>query len=502
MPLMRFALPPKQFFENLAITGDSVPFDEVLLVPRYSEVLPGEADLSTRITRDLRMGLPFLPAAMPTVTDVRMAIACAERGSMGIIPRQQDPEKQSEKVSTVKNVRSGFVKTPRTLRADKTLAEHRSDQDLRLAAGKNVFQYHPVEDSDGSLVGYLDDTQLVFHRDDTKTIGEIMTPISDKYTVKSDTTPQQAYKTLLDRAIPIIFRVRGKHLTGMYLLSGLERKFDKASRTANVDKNGRFVVGAAIGVGTKEIDRGLLLLSKGADLIVVDVAHIHTKSGLETVKILSKETPNVLTGNIATDEAARDLIRAGAAGLKVGIGPGSICTTRAVTGSGVLQLTALYWVARYAKRFGIPVCADGNIVVSGSLAKAFGVGAESGMCGSLFAGTDESPGEPYINAKGHKVKRYDGAGSMSAMNSGSGEIRYRQKTVPEGVESEVPYKGPVSQVITNLEGGLQAACGMIGAANIPAMQKQALLTRMNAAGQRESNVHDVTVVGDRVIGLM
>jgi IMP dehydrogenase len=466
-------------------------FDDVLLKPGASSVLPGEAATSTRLTRTIELSIPIISAAMDTVTESRLAIAMAQLGGLGVIHRNMDPERQAEHVRQVKKFESGMVVNPITIGPEATLA------DVRALKEKFSISGIPVVDHTGKLVGIITNRDVRFATDLDQKVGELMT--TKLITVKEGVDRDEARRLLHKHRIEKLIVVDDQfNCTGLITVTDME----KAAHHPNAAKDGRgrLRVAAATGTGDKGYERARQLIAAGVDAVVVDTAHghsIHVIEQVARIKRLSNEV-QVIAGNVATAEATRALIDAGADAVKVGIGPGSICTTRIVAGVGVPQFSALLDCAREASAAGVPVIADGGIKYSGDLAKALAAGASCAMIGSLLAGTDESPGEVYLY-QGRSYKSYRGMGSVGAMARGSADRYFQQevkdalKLVPEGIEGQVPYKGAVSTVVHQLVGGLRAAMGYTGATGIKQLQERAQFIRVSGAGLREGHVHDVMI---------
>ena len=466
-------------------------FDDVLLKPGASSVLPAEAATATRLTRTIELSIPIISAAMDTVTESRLAIAMAQLGGLGVIHRNMDPERQAEHVRQVKKFESGMVVNPITIGPDATLA------DVRALKEKFSISGIPVVDHTGKLVGIITNRDVRFATDLDQKVGELMT--TKLITVKEGVDRDEARRLLHKHRIEKLIVVDDQfNCTGLITVTDME----KAAHHPNAAKDGRgrLRVAAATGTGDKGYERARQLIAAGVDAVVVDTAHghsIHVIEQVTRIKRLSNEV-QVIAGNVATAEATRALVDAGADAVKVGIGPGSICTTRIVAGVGVPQFSALLDCAREASASGVPVIADGGIKYSGDLAKALAAGASCAMIGSLLAGTDESPGEVYLY-QGRSYKSYRGMGSVGAMARGSADRYFQQevkdalKLVPEGIEGQVPYKGAVSTVVHQLVGGLRAAMGYTGAAGIKQLQERAQFIRVSGAGLREGHVHDVMI---------
>lgn len=473
--------------------GLGLTFDDVFLLPARSDVLPNEVDTSTRIAGDIVLNIPMLSSAMDTVTEARLAIALAREGGMGIVHRNVSIDDQAAEIDKVKRSESGMIVEPVTLGPDQPVAD-------ALAV---MERYHisgvPITDPDGRLVGILTNRDLRFNQDGNQLIRDVMTSYP-LYTAPTGTTLDEASEILHQHKVeklPVVDE--NGFLTGLITVKDIQKKIQYPNATK--DERGRLRVGAAIGVGKDSEDRAAALVAKGVDLLVVDTAHGHNIGVIETVRRL-KKTYNVpiMAGNIATGAAAAALIEAGADALKVGVGPGSICTTRVVSGTGVPQITAINEVAKVANPRGIPVIGDGGIQFSGDIAKAIAAGADCVMLGSLFAGLDESPGEVII-FQGERFKEYRGMGSLGAMKARSySKDRYFQedignvaKLVPEGIEGRVAYKGSLAPLVYQLVGGLRSAMGYAGAPTIMSLRNDTQFIQVTAAGLRESHPHDVAV---------
>ena len=470
---------------------DALTFDDVLLQPAHSEILPANTDITGKLTRNIALKLPLISAAMDTVTEHRLAIAMAQLGGIGVVHKNFSIEGQAAEVAAVKRYEAGMVVNPVTITPDARLGDA-----LSLMAEHNISGV-PVVDGANKLVGILTNRDVRFARDHDLTVSELMT--KDVVTIEPDASAGLARKLLHEHRIEKLVVVdENQHCTGLITVKDIEKSQNYP--LASKDDAGRLLVAAATGAGADGIARAEALIEAGADVIVVDTAHGHSEGVLTTVAAVRKLSNNVdiIGGNVATADGAKALIDAGVDGVKVGIGPGSICTTRMVAGVGVPQLTAIMDAAAAAKDAGVPVIADGGIKYSGDLAKAMAAGANTAMIGSLLAGTDETPGEVYLY-QGRSYKAYRGMGSLGAMARGSAD-RYFQdevstplKMVPEGIEGQVPYKGPAANVLHQLAGGLKAAMGYTGSATITEMQKRARFLRITGSGLRESHVHDVTI---------
>jgi IMP dehydrogenase len=475
------------------LVGIGLTFDDVLLVPAESAVLPKDVDSRTNLTRSIQLNIPIVSAAMDTVTEARMAIALAREGGIGIIHRNLSIEEQVAEVDKVKRSESGMIVEPVTLRPTDKVRD-------ALAV---MERYHisgvPITDENGRLVGILTNRDLRFEDDLDQPVANLMTK-ENLITAPVGTTLDEAREILHKYKIeklPVVDE-RGI-LKGLITVKDIQKRIQYPNATK--DPHGRLRVGAAVGVGPESLERAAALVEEGVDVLVVDTAHGHSRAVIEMVKaIKARWDVDVIAGNIATGEAARALIEAGADAVKVGVGPGSICTTRVVAGVGVPQITAIMDVARVARAYGVPVIADGGIQYSGDIAKAIAAGADTVMLGSLLAGVDESPGE-VILYQGERFKEYRGMGSIGAMKARSfSKDRYFQqdvdsiaKLVPEGIEGRVPYKGPLANVVYQLVGGLRAAMGYCGARTIQELQQKARFIQMTNAGLRESHPHDVII---------
>ncbi|WP_313613915.1 IMP dehydrogenase [Agrobacterium sp.] len=479
---------------------DALTFDDVLLQPGHSEVMPGQTNISTRIARDIELNLPILSSAMDTVTESRLAIAMAQAGGIGVIHRNLTPAEQAEEVRQVKKFESGMVINPVTIGPDATLAEAQSLMKAHGISGIPVVENggqggHKT----GRLVGILTNRDVRFASDPTQKIYELMTR-ENLVTVKESSVDQQEARRLLHKhRIEKLLVVDAQgNCVGLITVKDMEKS--QLNPNATKDVQGRLRAAAAISVGDDARDRAERLIDAGVDVLVVDTAHGHSQRVLDAVTQVKKMSNaiRIIAGNVATADGTKALIDAGADAVKVGIGPGSICTTRIVAGVGVPQLAAIMSAVEAAQSLDIPVIADGGIKFSGDLAKAIAAGASAVMIGSLLAGTDESPGEVFLY-QGRSFKAYRGMGSVGAMARGSAdryfqaEVRDTLKLVPEGIEGQVPYKGPVSGVLHQLAGGLKAAMGYVGGATIPEFQERATFVRISGAGLRESHAHDVTI---------
>ncbi len=468
---------------------EGLTFDDVLLIPGKSEVLPKETDVTTMLTKGLKINIPIISAGMDTVTEARLAIAIAREGGIGIIHKNMTIERQALEVDKVKRSEHGVIVDPFYLSPKHITADAMELMERYRISGV------PIVSEKGKLVGILTNRDLRFETDMTRRIEEVMTK-DNLVTASVGTDLIQAEQILKKHKIEKLPLVDDKgYLKGLITIKDIEKtiQFPNSAK----DKGGRLLVGAAVGVTTDMMERVEALVASKVDVIVVDTAHGHSKGVIEAVKKIKINYPDlqVIAGNVATAEGTRDLIEAGADGVKIGIGPGSICTTRVVTGVGVPQITAIYDCAEEADKYGIPIVADGGIKYSGDVVKAIAAGASSVMLGSLFAGTEESPGETEIY-QGRSFKVYRGMGSLASMASGSKD-RYFQadakKLVPEGVEGRVPFKGPLSDTIFQLVGGLRSGMGYCGTLDIETLKKESKFIRVTAAGLRESHPHDVHI---------
>ncbi|MEW5799137.1 MAG: IMP dehydrogenase [Bacteroidota bacterium] len=472
------------------IIGEAITYDDVLLIPGKSNVLPREVDVSTRLTKNIRLNIPLISAAMDTVTESEMAIALAREGGIGIIHKNLTIERQSEEVDKVKRSESGMIMHPVTLTADKKVGDV-----LDLMAKFSVSGIPIVEE--GKLVGILTNRDLRFQPNRDLKVADVMTK-ENLVTAPSGTTLEEAEVILQKHKIeklPVVDK-NGK-LKGLITFKDIQKK--KRFPYACKDKHGRLRVGAAVGVTSDTLERVQALIAAGIDVVVIDTAHGHSKGVLEMVKrVKSKFDVEIIAGNVGTRDAVIDIIKAGADCVKVGIGPGSICTTRIVAGVGVPQITAVMECAEAARKYKIPVIADGGIKQTGDIAKAIAAGADSVMIGGLFAGLQESPGEKILY-EGRTYKIYRGMGSLGAMKEGSKDRYFQdveddiQKLVPEGIEGRVPFKGELHTTVYQMVGGLRAAMGYCGAENIAAMQEKGKFVRMSDAGLRESHPHDIKI---------
>lgn len=479
------------FIDSEKFAGEGLTYDDVLLIPAYSEVLPRDVETSSWFTKKIKINIPIVSAAMDTVTDSTMAIAIAQEGGIGVLHKNMSIQDQAAEVRRVKRSESGMITDPITLKEDALV------EDALTIMRENKIGGIPVINFEGKLVGIITNRDLRFERNPLKPVVEIMTR---ENLITTNT------KTNLDQASDILQEYKIEKLPVVdddYKLVGLITYKDiskiKARPNACKDELGRLRVAAGVGVTADVLERVTELVKNGVDAVVIDTAHGHSKGVIETTRLVKKHFPDlqVVVGNIATAEAARDLVNAGADAVKVGIGPGSICTTRIIAGIGIPQLSAIYVVAKELKGTGIPVIADGGIRYTGDIVKAIAAGAHSIMAGSLFAGVEESPGETIIY-EGRKFKSYRGMGSIEAMQKGSKDRYFQdaeddiQKLVPEGIVGRVPFKGTLSEVIHQMIGGLRAGMGYTGSADIAGLQK-AKFIKITSAGVVESHPHDITI---------
>ncbi len=466
-------------------------FDDVLLVPGKSDIHPNFVDTSTNLTRDIRLNIPILSAAMDTVTEARLAIAIAQQGGLGVIHKNMSIDQQAEEVDKVKRSEAGMIVDPVTMRPWQRISEALQVMEKYKISGV------PVTDAHGKLVGILTNRDLRFETRFDLPISERMTK-DDLVTVPVGTTLDEAREVLHHHRIEKLLVVDGNgDLKGLITVKDIQkaRRYPSASK----DPLGRLRCGAAIGVGKEGLERARALIDAKVDVIFVDSAHAHSAGVMELIREFKKIFPDtpLVAGNVATREGAEDLIKLGVDGVKVGIGPGSICTTRVIAGAGVPQITAIMECAAAAEKHGIPIIADGGIKFSGDITKAIAAGAHCVMIGSLFAGTDEAPGETILY-HGRTFKAYRGMGSIGAMQAGSRDRYFQEeaeteKLVPEGIEGKVPYKGSLSAMVPQMVGGLRSGMGLSGARNIDDLRKKAKFVRITSAGLRESHAHDVTI---------
>ncbi|MDU6976353.1 IMP dehydrogenase [Haemophilus parainfluenzae] len=476
----------------LRIKQEALTFDDVLLVPAHSTVLPNTANLSTQLTKEIRLNIPMLSAAMDTVTETKLAISLAQEGGIGFIHKNMTIERQADRVRKVKKFESGIVSEPVTVSPDLTLAA------LAEMVKKNGFAGYPVVDGENNLIGIITGRDTRFVKDLSKTVSQLMTKKEDLVTVKEGARRETILELMHQNRVEKVLVVDDAFkLKGMITV----KDFQKAEQKPNAckDEFGRLRVGAAVGAGPGNEERIDALVKAGVDVLLIDSSHGHSEGVLQRVRETRAKYPNlpIVAGNVATAEGAIALADAGASAVKVGIGPGSICTTRIVTGVGVPQITAIADAAAALKDRGIPVIADGGIRFSGDIAKAIAAGASCVMVGSMFAGTEEAPGEIELY-QGRAFKSYRGMGSLGAMAKGSSD-RYFQsdnaadKLVPEGIEGRIPYKGYLKEIIHQQMGGLRSCMGLTGCATIEELRTKAEFVRISGAGIKESHVHDVTI---------
>lgn len=471
---------------------EGLTFDDVLLIPAHSQVLPAQVDVSTWLTRSIRLNIPIVSAAMDTVTEHRLAIALAREGGIGFIHKNMSVEQQAESVRKVKRSESGMITDPITLPPDRTVGDA-----LDLMAEYKISGV-PIVTAEGDLVGIITNRDLRFESDRSRPISDLMTS-KNLVTVPEGTTLEQAKEVLHRHRIEKVLVVnnRGK-LTGLITVKDIMKQIEHPY--ACKDEQGRLRVGAAIGAGGDFLERAAALVRAGADVLTIDTAHGHAQGVLDAVVRVREAFPDIqlIAGNVSTAAATVALIERGVDAVKTGQGPGSICTTRVISGAGMPQITAISACARAAERFGIPIIADGGIKYSGDIAKAIAAGAHTVMIGSLFAGTEESPGENILY-EGRSYKTYRGMGSIGAMARGSGDryfqtnVNETRKLVAEGIEGMVPFKGPLQDTVFQLVGGLRSGMGYVGARDIESMRREARLIRVTMAGQIESHPHDVTI---------
>jgi IMP dehydrogenase len=469
---------------------EGLTFDDVLLLPGKSSVMPTQADTRTCLARNVPLNIPIVAAAMDTVTDSRLAIAIARQGGIGFIHRNMSIERQAEEVDRVKRSESGMIVDPVTIAPDMSVRQALEIMTKYRVSGLPVTR-------GTRLVGILTNRDLRFERNLDQPVSAVMTK-DNLVTVAVGTTLDEAERILQQHRIEKLLVVDNEfNLKGLITVKDIQKKIEFPSATK--DEQGRLRVGAAIGATGDYLERAEELAREKVDVLAIDTAHGHTTRVMEAIRVVKRKFPQIqlLAGNVATADGARDLISLGVDGLKVGIGPGSICTTRVVTGAGVPQITAILECARAAKNSGVPIIADGGIKFSGDITKAIAAGASTVMIGGLFAGTEESPGETILY-QGRTFKSYRGMGSLGAMEAGSAdrysqELADRGKSVPEGIEGQVPYKGPLSALVDQLVGGLRSGMGYCGAENLKELQEKSRFIRISSAGLRESHVHDVII---------
>ena len=470
----------------------ALTFDDVLLIPRYSDFMPSESSLETKLTRNITLKIPLLSAAMDTVTESRMAIALAEVGGIGIIHKNSSIEDQCSQVKAVKKHESGVVRDPSTIRSTKTIGELRQlTEELKISG-------MPVVD-DGELKGIVTGRDFKYADNMDSLVSSIMTPKEKLITVTEGTSQDEVKKLMYENRIEKILVIdTSGQLTGLVTMKDIEKSAEHPNATKN--SQGQLMVGAALGTGTDTLERAKALVEAGVDIFVVDSAHGHTKNVIDTIKKIKQEYKNidVIGGNVATPEGALALKEAGADAVKVGMGPGSICTTRIIAGIGVPQMTAIMTIKEVLDGSDVAIIADGGIRYSGDISKAIAAGADTVMLGSLFAGTEEAPGEVEL-FQGRSFKTYRGMGSLGAMSERQDTNRYFQedvdseKLVPEGIEGRVPYKGWVENVINQLTGGVRQSMGYVGCKTIKLMQNESQFVEITNAGMAESHVHDVMI---------
>ena len=470
----------------------ALTFDDVLLLPRYTDFLPGDTKLTTKVSKNITLQVPLVSAAMDTVTEAKMAIALAENGGIGVIHKNNSIEDQAALVRTVKKYESGVVRNPTTIRSNKTIHE------LMQLTSELSISGMPVVDDD-KLMGIVTRRDFAYADDESKLVSSIMTPLEKLITVEEGTDQETVKKLMYENRIEKILVVDGKDtLTGLVTMKDIE----KSARypLATKDSSGQLRVGAAIGTGSDTMDRAQALVEAGVDLLVVDSAHGHSENVIKTIKAIKSSFTevDVMGGNVATPEGAQSLLDAGVDAIKIGMGPGSICTTRIIAGIGVPQITAIITIREALGADCMPLIADGGIRFSGDIAKAIAAGADAVMLGGIFAGTEESPGELELY-QGRSFKTYRGMGSLGAMSERNDLNRYSQDTidpdkiVPEGVEGRVPFKGWVVNVINQLMGGLRQSMGYVGCQSIDEMQQKTEFVEITNAGMLESHVHDVMI---------
>ena len=472
--------------------AEALAFDDVLLKPAASSVLPADVDVKTRLTRRINLNIPLISAAMDTVTESRLAITMAQHGGIGIIHKNLDIETQAAQVASVKRFEAGMVVNPITIQDDKTLADA-----LDLMQQHKVSGIPVVNHKNGKLVGILTNRDVRFATDPKQPVRDMMT--HEVISVADNITPNEARRLLHKHRIEKLVIVdKDQHCIGLITVKDMEKAENYPD--AAKDESGRLLVGAAVGTGKKGLTRAEALIAAGVDVVVVDTAHGHAEGVLDSVREVRKLSNDVqiIGGNIATAEGAEALIKAGADAVKIGIGPGSICTTRMVAGVGVPQLTAILEASAECRKHNVPAIADGGIKYSGDLAKAIAAGADAAMIGGMLAGADETPGEVFLY-QGRSYKAYRGMGSIGAMARGSAdryfqaEVSENLKLVPEGIEGQVPYKGAAGAVIHQMIGGMRAAMGYTGAKTIPEMREKSTFIRITGAGLKESHTHNVTI---------
>ena len=469
----------------------ALTFEDVLLVPQYSEVLPKEVSLETMLTKNIKLNIPMVSAAMDTVTEYRAAIAMARLGGIGIIHKNMDIATQAKQVAKVKKSENGMIVAPVTASITTTLSE------ADAMMGEFRISGVPVVDDNNKLLGILTNRDMRFEKDYTKTAEQVMTKmplVTGTLDMSLDDAADIMHQNKIEK-LPVIDA--DEILQGLYTIKDIKKRIEYPN--ANKDEMGHLVVGAAIGVG--QMDRAQALVDAGVDVLVLDSAHGHSKGIMDTVREIKKVmNVDIIAGNVATGEAVKALAEAGADAVKVGIGPGSICTTRIVAGVGVPQISAIDECAAAGREVGVPIIADGGIKYSGEIAKALAVGASSIMAGSLLAGTEEAPGD-LINFQGRQYKSYRGMGSIGAMQKGSNDRYFQEgtaadKLVPEGIEGRVPFRGPIAGIIHQMMGGLRASMGYCGSESIAVFHEKAEFVEITSAGLKESHVHDVQITAE------
>ena len=470
----------------------ALTFDDVLLLPRYSDFLPSDANIDTRLTRNITLKMPLVSAAMDTVTESKMAIALAEAGGIGIIHKNNSIEQQASLVKAVKKYESGIVRDPVTISSSKTIGE------LKQLTAELSISGMPVVDN-GKLKGIVTGRDFRYADNMESKVSSIMTPFKKLVTVKEGVSQNEVMQLMYKNRIEKVLVLDDKsNLSGLVTMKDIEKSAQNPNATK--DESGSLKVGAALGTGAETLERAQALINEGVDVFVIDSAHGHSKNVIQMIKSIKKQFKDidVIGGNIATAEGALELVNAGADAVKVGMGPGSICTTRIIAGIGVPQITAIFDIKNAFKNNNIPIIADGGIRFSGDIAKAIAAGADSVMLGSLFAGTEEAPGKVEL-FQGRSFKTYRGMGSIGAMTEREDANRYMQedvtvdKLVPEGIEGRVPYKGFVLNVVNQLVGGLRQSMGYIGCKTISDMHKDSQFIEITNAGMTESHVHDVMI---------
>ena len=474
-------------------SDEALAFDDVLLVPAYSDILPVNVDLSTQLTREIGLKIPILSAAMDTVTEAQMAISLASEGGVGIIHKNLSVEDQAKQVRLVKKYESGVINDPITASAQSTVKE------INNITEKYGISGVPIVDKD-KLIGIVTNRDLRFVENINTKVTSIMTPKEKLVTVNENYSKKRVIQLLRTNRIEKILIVNKKNqLKGMITFKDIQKS--STYPNASKDNNGSLIVGAAVGTNSESIDRIHALINEKVDVITIDTAHGHSKSVIDMLKFIKKNYPSqqVIAGNIATADAAESLIKNGADAIKVGIGPGSICTTRIVAGVGVPQLSAIYECAKISKKFKIPLIADGGVRYSGDIAKAIAAGSDTVMLGGLLAGTDEAPGEVEM-FEGRTYKSYRGMGSIGAMQSGSKDRYFQEhhneskKLIPEGIEGRVPYKGTMKSILHQLTGGLKSSMGYLGCKNIKLMKTKTSFIKISSSSKIESHTHDVAIV--------